>query len=79
MTSIFDDLRNRYSPATLSVRGENAWGVATKFLTLLQNQIPDEEDRRKLMSAWMKAVKDNDHKKFERALRRYHRSLSDEE
>lgn len=71
--SIFEQLSSLYSPKTLDVRGENAWGVAVKFLELLQQQIEDEDERRKLMNAWMKAVKDKDYKKFQRALRRYNR------
>ena len=60
----------------LDTRGENAWGVAVKFLTLLQEQIPEEAERRKLMNAWMKSVKENDYRKFKRALNRYERVRS---
>lgn len=69
--SIFDELNNMFSPKALDTRAENAWGVAVKFLTLLVEQIPEEIERKKLMSAWMKSVKENDYKKFRRALRRY--------
>lgn len=71
--SVFDEINSMFSAQNLSVRGENAWAVAVKFLTLLQQQVPEEEERKKLMSTWMRAVKDNDYKKFERALRRYHK------
>lgn len=71
--SVFDEINSMFSAQNLSVRGENAWAVAVKFLTLLQEQIPEDEERKKLMSTWMRAVKDNDYKKFERALRRYHK------
>lgn len=70
--SVFEELNSMFSHQNISVRGENAWAVGVKFLTLLQEQIPEEEERKKLMSMWMRAVKDNDYKKFERALRRYH-------
>jgi len=68
-----DELNNIFSPATLNARGENAWAVAVKFLTLLQEQIPEDEERRKLMNAWMRSVKDKNYKKFSSALRRYER------
>lgn len=70
--SVFEELNSMFSSQNISVRGENAWAVAVKFLTLLQEQIPEEEERKKLMSTWMRSIKDNDYKKFERALRRYH-------
>jgi len=68
-----DELNSLYSPTALDARGENAWGVAVKFLTLLQEQIPEDAERRKLMNAWMKSVKENDYRKFKRALNRYER------
>jgi hypothetical protein len=72
--TIFDELKATFSSNTVDVRGENAHAVAVKFLELLMSQIPEDEERRKLMSTWMRSVKDNDYKKFQRALRRYHRS-----
>ncbi len=72
-----DELNSLYSPTALDARGENAWGVAVKFLTLLQNQIHDDAERRKLMNAWMKSVKENDYRKFKRALNRYEKSRND--
>jgi hypothetical protein len=71
-----EELNSLYSPTAIDTRGENAWGVAVKFLTLLQEQIPEEAERRKLMNAWMKSVKENDYRKFKRALNRYERVRS---
>lgn len=71
--SVFEELNSMFSAQNLSTRGENAWAVSVKFLTMLQEQIPEEDERKKLMSTWMRAVKDKDYKKFERALKRYHR------
>ena len=73
MSNIFEELKAQFSPHTVDVRGDNAHAVAVKFLELLVQQIPEEDERRKLMSTWMRSVKDNDYKKFQRALRRYHR------
>ena len=73
MASVFEELKRSFSPASLDVRGENAHAVAVMFLEYLQEQIPDDEDRRKLMMTWMKSVRDKDYKKFQRALKRYHR------
>ena len=75
MTSIFEELKGQYSAQNVDVRGENAFAVAVKFLTLLQEQIPEDDERKKLMSTWMRAIKDNDYSKFKRALRRYHRKV----
>lgn len=71
--NLFEQLNKLYAPKRLEVRAENAWEVAVRFLNLLQEQIEEDEDRRKLMGAWMKAVKEKDFKKFARALRRYER------
>lgn len=71
--SFFDELNTMFSPATLEVRGENAWGVAVRFLTLLNEQVPEEDERKKLMNAWVKALREKDFRKFKRALRRYQR------
>jgi hypothetical protein len=71
--NLFEQLNRLYAPRKIEQRGENAWFVAVKFLTMLQEQIEEDEDRRKLMSAWMKSVKEKDFKKFSRALRRYER------
>lgn len=70
------ELTKSHSPVNLEMRAENAFGVAAKFLELLTKAVDDEEERRKLMSAWFKAVRDNDYKKFKRALRRYTRNQS---
>ena len=71
--SFFDELNSMFSPATLEVRGENAWGVAVRFLTYLTEQVPEEDERKKLMNAWVKSIRDNDFRKFKRALRKYQR------
>lgn len=71
--NFFDELSSMFSPATLEVRGENAWGVAVRFLTFLQEQVPEEDERKKLMNAWVKSIREKDYRKFKRALRRYQR------
>jgi len=76
--NIFEELKKSYSPIELDVRGENAHDVAVKFLTKLQTQVPEEDERKKLMSAWIRSIRDNDYKIFRRALRRY-RKRRDEE
>ena len=73
-----EELNSLFSPTTVLARGENAWSVAVKFLTLIQDQVPEEEERRKLMNAWMKSIKDNDFKKFKRALNRYEKSRNED-
>ena len=75
----FDELNSMFSPATLEVRGENAWGVAVRFLTLLQEQVPEEDERKKLMNAWVKSLREKDIRKFKRALRRYQRHREEKE
>ena len=77
--SFFDELNKMFSGPTLEARGENAWAVAVRFLTLLTEQVPDPEERKKLMNAWVKSIRDNDFKKFKRALRRYQRHLEESE
>lgn len=71
--SLFEELRSTSSTASLEVRGENACGVAVKFMTLLRESVEDDDEFRKLASAWYKSVRDNDVKKFKRALKRYER------
>lgn len=72
--NIFDEINSMFSPHTLEARGENAWGVAVRFFTLLNEQVPEEDERRKLMNAWVKSLRDKDFRKFKRALRRYKRN-----
>ena len=72
--SVFEELKAQFSSHGIDVRGENAHAVAVKFLQMLVEQIPEDDERKKLMSTWMRSVKDNDYKKFQRALRRYHRT-----
>lgn len=68
------ELNSLYSPVTMDVRAENAFGVAVRFFDLIRQMVPEEAERRRLMGAWMKAVASSDFKKFRRALRRYDRT-----
>jgi len=74
ITNFFTELSRTQSPVGLDVRGENAWAVAVKFMTLLEESVKDPEERRKLQSAWYKRVRDNDFRKFRRALNRFKRA-----
>lgn len=76
--SLFEQIDSVYSPAALETRGENAWGVAHKFFSLIEKQIDDEEERKKLQNAWFRSVRDNDFTKFKRALRRHQKHLDGE-
>lgn len=71
--SLFEELRSGFSAVDLETRGENAAGVAIKFMELLRSEVNDDDEFRKLASAWYKSVRDNDVKKFKRAWRRYMR------
>lgn len=71
--NVFEELKSQFSSQGIDVRGENAHAVAVKFLELLVEQIPEEDERKKLMATWMRSVKDRDYAKFRRALRRYHK------
>lgn len=77
--SFFDEINSMFSGPTLEARGENAWAVAVRFLTLLSEQVPELDERKKLMNAWVKSIRDKDFKKFKRALRRYQRHLEESE
>ena len=77
--SFFDEINTMFSAPTLEARGENAHGVAVRFLTLLKEQVPEEDERKKLMNAWVKSIRDNDFRKFKRALRRYQRQREEGE
>ena len=77
--SLFKELNDMLSPMNIESRGENAWGVAVKFLRLLERSIPEDDERRRLMGAWMKSVKENDYKKFKRALNKYKRNRREKE
>lgn len=68
------ELTSLYSPVTMDVRAENAFGVAVRFFDLIQQMVPEDIDQKRLMAAWFKAVRDSDFKKFRRALRRYDRT-----
>lgn len=76
--SLFDELR-KFSGADLEVRGENACGVAIKFMELLRERITDDEAFRRVASAWYKSVRDDDVRKFKRALRRYERKQQEQD
>ena len=71
--NIFEELKTTFSSQTLDVRGENAHAAAVRFLQMLQQQIPEEDECKKLMATWMRSVRDNDYRKFQRALKRYHK------
>lgn len=68
---VFRELNSLYEPTTLDVRAENAFGVAANFFKLIEKMVPEELEQKRLMAAWMKSVRDNDFRKFRRALRRY--------
>jgi hypothetical protein len=68
------ELNSLYEPVTLDVRAENAFGVAVKFFELINQMIPEEIERKKLMSSFMKSVRDSDFRKFRRTLKRYDRN-----
>lgn len=70
---VFQDFNRMFSTATLETRAENAFGVAVKFMSLLDGHVDDDDELKKLKSAWYKSVRDNDFKKFRRALNRYNR------
>lgn len=71
--NIFEELKAKFSPKTVDIRGEDAHAHAVRFLELLAKQVPEEEDRKKLMATWMRSIKARDYKTFQRALKRYHR------
>jgi len=71
--SIFEELNASHYEVSLDQRGENAWGAAVKFLTALEEAVPEPDTRRKLMNSWIRAIKDKDYTKFKSALRRYER------
>lgn len=68
------ELNALYEPVTLDVRAENAYGVAVKLFELIVQMIPEDEDRKRLMAAWFKSVRDSDFRKFRRVLKRYDRN-----
>lgn len=78
INNFFTELNRMHSPIGLDVRGENAWAVGVKFLDLLRASVKDPEEQRKLLSAWFKRVRDNDYRKFRRALNRYRRAQAGE-
>ena len=79
MKSLFDQLQSSFKPIDIEVRGDNAWHVAVKFLSLLQEEIPEEDERKKLMATWMRSIKEKNYVKFKRALRRYYNRKENQE
>ncbi len=71
--SLFDDLRTTFSGVDLETRGVNAINVAQKFMELLREHIEDDDEFRRVASAWYKSVRDNDERKFKRALKKHNR------
>ena len=59
------------------MRGENAWGAAVRFLSMLENAVPEEDARRKLMNSWVRSIRDKDYTKFNKALKRYNNKRND--
>lgn len=71
------ELNSLYEPVTLDVRAENAYGVAVRLFELITRMIPEEDERKRLMASFFKAVKDSDFRKFRRTLRRYDKNKKD--
>ena len=71
--SLFEELRTTFSGVDLETRGVNAINVAQKFMELLREHIEDDDEYRRVASAWFKSVRDKDEKKFKRALRKHER------
>ena len=69
--NLFDELNRLYSPRRLEGRAEDAWAGSVRVMDLIKEHIVGEEEQKRLMSAWFKAVRDNDFKKFSRALKKY--------
>jgi hypothetical protein len=71
------ELNSLYEPVTLDIRAENAYGVAVRLFDLITRMIPEDDDRKRLMAAFFKSVRDSDFRKFRRVLRRYDRVKTD--
>lgn len=71
-------LNSLFRPQSVEIRAETAHATAIKFLALLQEEFPDEDEFRKLMMTWLRSVKDNDFRKFRRVLRKAHEQKSPE-
>ena len=69
--NLFDEVNRLYSPRRLEGRAEDAWAGSVRVMDLIKEHIVGEEEQKRLMSAWFKAVRDNDFKKFSRALKKY--------
>ena len=68
--SLFDEL-SRHSGPMLETRAENAFSVASKFITLLREESDDDKSFDLMMKAWMRAIKDDDFSRFRRVYKKY--------
>jgi len=69
--SFISDLSRFSSPGEVLMRAQDAFGVAIKLFTLIDNTVPDPENNHKIKMAWFKAVRDNDFRKFNKAYKKY--------
>lgn len=67
------ELNRLFRPFTVEQRGEQAFLMAVKFFSLLEKEVPDPEKQAKLMMTWMKSIRDNNYRKFQRAWAKYQR------
>jgi len=58
---------------TVEMRAEAAHTGAIKFLKLLKSEFPDEDEYRRLMMNFLRAIKDDNFRKFSRVLARAER------
>ena len=68
--SLFEEL-SRFSGTSVETRAENAFQVATKFMDLLHETVPDDRAFDLIVKAWFRAVKDNDFSRFRRIYQKY--------
>jgi hypothetical protein len=71
---VLRELDALYSPVTLEIRAENAYGVANKLFDLIRQMIPNEDDQKRMMKYWLKSVVEADFRKFIKVLKRYDRA-----
>lgn len=69
--SIFKEVLREFKKPTVDTRAESAYIVATQFLDLLDDMIEDDEQRRLVENAWLRAVQHRDFSKFKRASHKY--------
>lgn len=67
---------NSYSKLDVGVRGLDSCVAAMKFIDLLNEEVEDEAERKKLLNAWFKSVRNADPSKFEKAFRKFRRNNS---